>query len=71
MFVNFIAVKIMPQYTARHDMVIREMEIKVQVSGKEYTLTELMDDSDFQSRFDMIFERAKREIKSHIISGDK
>ena len=68
MFVKSIAVKIQPHYTARHDMIIREIEIKVQVSGgTEYTLTESMDDSDFENRLDWMFERARREIKSHIV----
>lgn len=62
--IDFIQVRIQPHYTAKPDRVIHEAKITVKVSGKEeYSKMVIMDDNDFQSRFDWMLDEIRREVK--------
>ena len=67
--IEFIQVTIQAHFTQTIDCMVRTAKVTVKVAGEEeITAMELIDPSDFQSRFDWMLERIRNKIMEKCVS---
>jgi hypothetical protein len=66
MSVESLSIKILP--SPIHGERARRIEIEVRANSKYYSLSEIVYDNDLARFFDLIFDRARDEIRQHILT---
>ena len=59
------------RYVRSEKPVDNSYTIKIKVNGQEYNCRKVFSPHDLESRFDIIFDDVKRQLKEHILNFEK